>query len=237
MSRPHPLRPRTVGLLAVGVLVVVLLAVAIRSVRMAAPEVTLPPVGDAAPDVDAPELVTCERTLPEAPDTEELGADVSPVGLVNSTEVIECPDAFDGHVVVYRGEVVGDVLQRDGGGWLLVNDDDYALEAGPLRGHGQYAGTNSGLSVWLPAPLPELVPGGADRRGTIIQVRGVVRRADPADGGGLTLRAVDPESTTIVAGSQPLDQPVNRAQAIVAGAFALVAAILYVMERRSVGQR
>lgn len=237
MSRPRSPRPRTVGLVAVAALAVVAVAVTVRGVRLAAPEVTLPPVGDAAPDVDAPQLVTCERTLPEAPDTEAAIDDVTPVGLINSTEVIECPDAFDGHVVVYRGEVVGDVLRRDGGAWLLVNDDDYALEVGPLRGHDEFAGTNSGLSVWLPTPLPELDPGGADRRGTIIQVRGVVRRADPADGGGLTLRALGPESTTIVAESQPLDQPVNRSQVIVAGVFAVAAAIMYVLERRSVGRR
>ena len=233
MSRRRPVHPRTVVQMAIAILVVVAIAVTVRAVRLAAPETRLPTVGEAAPDVDAPELVTCERTLPDAPETQEEIAEVDPVGLVNSTEVIDCPDAFDGHVVVYIGEVVGDVLERDGGAWVLVNDDAYALEVGPLRGHDEYSGTNTGLSVWLPTPLPELEPGGSDRRGTIIRVQGVVHRADPADGGGLTLRALDAESTTIVAPSQPLNQPINRTQAIVATLFALAAATVYLLERRS----
>ena len=237
MSRRRPVHPRTVAQVAIAILVVVAVAMTVRAVRLAAPETTLPTVGEAAPDVDAPQLVTCARTLPDAPQTQQAIADVDPVGLVNSTEVIECPDAFDGHVVVYIGEVVGDVLQRDGGAWVLVNDDDYALEVGPLGAHDVYSGTNTGLSVWLPAPLPELEPGGADRRGTIIRVQGVIHRADPADGGGLTLRALDAESTTVVAPSQPLNQPINRTQALVAALLALVAATVYLLERGARARR
>lgn len=236
MRPRRPVHPRTVVQITVAILVVVAVAVVVRAVRLSAPATTLPPVGEAAPDVDAPELVTCERTLPEAPDSQEDAAEVDPVGLVSSTEVIDCPDAFDRQVVVYIGEVVGDVLRRDGGAWVLVNDDAYALEVGPLRGHDEFSGTNSGLSVWLPDPLPDIEPGGADRRGTIVRVRGVIHRADPDDGGGLTLRALD-DSTTIVAESQALDQPINRAQALVAVAFVLVAAAVYLLERRARSRR
>lgn len=227
-------RLRILGSVAAGVVVFVALVVAIRVVRATAPSVDVPAVGVGAPDPDDPDLVTCERTLPDAPELRDDVAEVEVVGRVRSSEVMECPIAFDGQVVEYVGEVIGDVLQRAGGAWLLVNDDDYALEDGPLStGHGRFSGYNSGLSVWLPDPLPQLEPGRSGRRGTIISVRGVVRRSDPADGGGLTLRALTPDSTTIVARAEPIERPVNRGQAVVAGVLVVVAASTVVVERRS----
>lgn len=233
----QPVHPRTLVQIAVVVLALVAVAVTIRIVRDTAPQTTLPAVGSATSDEDAPDVVTCERTLPDAPDTQEAIEQVDPVGRVESAEVIDCPDAFDGHVVVYTGEVVGDVLQRDGGAWVLVNDDAYALELGPLSAHDEFSGTNSGLSVWLPDPLPELEPGGSDVRGTVIQVRGVVHRADPADGGGLTIRGLDDDSTSIVAEARRADQPVHWGQAAVAVVFALGAGAIYYLERRARAQR
>lgn len=233
----QPVHPRTLVQIALVVLALAAVAVTIRVVRDTAPQTTLPAVGTATSDEDAPGVVTCERTLPDAPDTEEAIAQVDPVGLVESAEVIDCPGAFDGHVVVYVGEVVGDVLQRDGGAWVLVNDDAYALELGPLSSHDEFSGTNSGLSVWLPAPLPDLEPGGSGVRGTIIRVRGVVHRADPADGGGLTIRGLDADSTSVVAEAERADQPVHWGQAAVAVAFVLAAGGVYVLERRARAQR
>ncbi len=234
MSR-RPIQPRAVAQIVAFVLAVVVIGFLVSWVRSTAPGEPLPPIGQAAPEIDDPQLVTCERTLPEVPD--ENIAEVDPVGLVSSSGVMECPDAFDGRVVVYVGEVVGDVLQRDGGAWMLVNDDAYALELGPLQAHNTFAGTNSGLSVWLEAPLPDIDPGNAGRRGTVIRIEGVIRRADPADGGGLTLRALSAESTTILAEATPIDRPVNRGQVVLAVVLTVVAAGTYALERRTRLQR
>lgn len=236
MSR-RPVHPRAFVQLAAFVAALVLVIAVVTVVRATAPGTTLPPIADAAPDPDDPDLVTCERTLPNAPDTLEAIAEVDPVGRTTSSEVIDCPDAFDRQVVTYVGEVVGDVLQRDGGAWLLVNDDAYALQVGPLQGHSEFAGTNSGLSVWLPDPLPELDPGRADRRGTVIRVDGVIQRTDPRDGGGLTLTALSSDATTIVAESQVIDRPFNRGQAVAAAVFSALAAAVVAMERRTAARR
>ena len=197
----------------------------------AAPRVPLDVVPAGAEDPESVEArtLTCERTLPDAP-TRDL-EEVEPVGRVSSEAVNSCPDAFDGQVVVYYGEVVGDVLQRDGGAWTLVNDDAYALTLGPLSGHGDFEGGNSGLAVWLPGQLATLAdePGNADRRGDVLRVNGVVRRADPEDGGGLTLRAIQAE---VVFEAQYLETPVNRVQALVATVFTLVAIGVVVWDRR-----
>ena len=234
MSR-GPVHPRAYAQIALFLAAVITVIAVVKVVRETAPEVTLEPVAEAAPD--PADVVTCERTLPNAPETLEQIAEVDPVGRVTSSDVIECPDAFDRQVVTYVGEVVGDVLQRDEGAWLLVNDDAYALEVGPLQGHSQFEGGNSGLSVWLPRPLPDLTPGGADRRGTVIAVDGVIQRTDPRDGGGLTLTALSADSTSIIAEAQAVDRPVHRGQAVMAGIFALVAAAIVLTERRAAARR
>lgn len=144
---------------------------------------------------------------------------------VTSTQVLGCPAAFDGRSVVFTGELVGDLLARDGGAWVLVNDDDYALEVGPLPAHRDRRGTNSGLSVWLPDRLHGLVTGlgGPGRRGDLVRVEGVVRRADPDDGGGLTLRA---DTLQVLAPSVRVHEPFDVAQAwSAAAALALAAGV------------
>lgn len=234
MSR-GPVHPRAYAQLAVFVAAVVIVVAVVKVVRVTAPEVTLEPVAEAAPDPE--NVVTCERTLPNAPETLEQIAEVDPVGRVSSTEVIDCPDAFDRQVVTYVGEVVGDVLERDEGAWVLVNDDAYSLEVGPLQGHNQFRGANTGLSVWLPRPLPDIEPGGPDQRGTIIAVDGVIQRTDPADGGGLTLTALTADTVEVVAEAEPMDRPLNRGQAIAAAVFSAIAAAVVVVERRTARRR
>lgn len=182
-------------------------------------------------------FVTCQRTLPDRPPRVISGQQTpEPVGLVRSSEVVACPDTFDpsgdgGPTVEFVGEVVGDVLRRDGGAWVLMNDDVYALEAGPLPGGGELAGSNSGLTVWLPestVDLSALTPGRPDRRGDVVAVTGNVFRADPADGGGLTLRAAEAE---VVAQAVRLAQPLHTRQAVVAALLAVLALALTAYER------
>jgi hypothetical protein len=144
---------------------------------------------------------------------------------VTSAQVLGCPVAFDGRSVTFVGELVGDLLTRDGGAWVLVNDDDYALELGPLPSHRDRRGTNSGLSVWLPEGLHRQVTGlgGPGQRGDLVRIDGVVRRADRSDGGGLTLRA---DSLEVLSPAAPVEEPLNVAQVWLAvGALATAAAV------------
>jgi hypothetical protein len=229
-SRSH-VHPRTVlqWLLALGV--VLLLAALIGQLRAVKPHETPAFVVEGAEDVDDPTagIVSCERTLPSAPTGAAAGQQVA-LGRVTSSRVLECPDAFDGHAVTYIGEVIGDVLHRSDGAWVLMNDDAYALEVGPLASHGEFRGTNSGLSVWLDGDLADLVeqPGGPDWRGDVLEVEAILHRTDRHDGGGLTLRA---NEARVLAPAVPLSLPVNRPQAIAAGALSLLALGLVGYER------
>lgn len=233
MSRGS-VHPRTVlqWLLAVALLFVV--AVVLVQLRRTAPHAPAEFIVEAAADPADPgsDVVTCERSLPEVPTVPEGARAPEPVGRITSSQVIECPAVFDGHAVVYIGEVVGDVLHRDGGAWVLMNDDAYALEAGPLRSHGDLLGYNSGLSVWLDGDLAGLVDeaGGPRQRGDILLVRGVVNRTDPADGGGLTIRAFEGE---VLVDGERVRVPLHTGQAVVAVVLGVAAGGLLLVERRA----
>lgn len=239
MSSRGPVSPRTIVQWIVSLLVIAAVAVAVVALKRDTPTEGHSYLVEGAPDPDDPAsgIVTCERTLPDVP-TQPTGASATRTvaGRVTSTEVIECPDNFDGLLVVYVGEVIGDVLRRDGGAWVLMNDDVYALEVGPVRTNGEYRGYNSGLSVWVPDEYVDLIdhPGGPRWRGDVLEVQGIVHRVDPDDGGGLTIRATD---VTRLASAEPVEVPVDRWQLVFAALVGLVAVGLTVYERTTRSRR
>lgn len=161
---------------------------------------------------------------------EDIRDELLPGVRVSSTQVFRCPAAYDELVVTYIGEVVGEILPRDGGAWAQVNDDVYALEVGPLVGHRERGGSNTGLSVWLPDGLHDQVEevGRPGRRGDVILVRGTLLRTDPQDGGGLTIRA---EELEVVAPSITVEDPLHVPQLVVAVVLALLALVTIVWSR------
>jgi len=191
-------------------------------------------VVEGAPPLALDEQPTCRRFVDETPIVdirERLESEAGRAriregfpsgGRVSSTQVFLCPSAYDGMEVTYVGEVVGELLRRRGGAWAQVNDDDYALRTGPLVGHRERAGFNTGLSVWLPEQLAERVeqPGRPALRGDVVLLRGTILRADPDDGGGLTLRATQLET---LAPPLAIDPPLHVLQIVVAAVLSVVA--------------
>lgn len=214
MSAPSR-RPVVAALLGLHAVLALVVAGAVALPRLAErPTAALAPIELPPPALSAQDVAGC----PSRGEPTAVGSPVSvppATGRVTASAVLACPVAFDGARVMYVGEVVGDLLRRDGGAWALVNDDAYALEVGPLPAHRSRSGLNSGLSVWLPAPAVEGLgePGRAGRRGAVIEVVGTLLRTDPADGGGLTLRA---ESVRVLAPGVDVDEPLDRPQAVAA---------------------
>lgn len=205
------------------VLLVGVLGVLVVWLRATAP----PSPTDTSVEVPLGDPLTCEELVADVPAGRTGGESL---GRVTSGAVLSCPSEFDALLVTYVGEVVGDVLARDGGSWLLVNDDRYALVDGPLTAGGTPSGTNSGLTVWLPDPLDELAdePGRAGVRGDVLEITGRVHRADPADGGGLTIRA---EDASVLAEAVTIEVPVHWRQVGVAGVLAALALVMLWRER------
>jgi hypothetical protein len=144
---------------------------------------------------------------------------------VASTQLMACPEHFDGRVVSYTGEVILGQLRRDEGAWVQLNDDPYALQLGPLRGHRITAGTNSGIPVLIPADSASAIEtaGGPDARGDLLAVEGTFRRAASADGGGPAIVAT---SATVVEEGHPIRRPADGRRVAVAGVLAAVTAVV-----------
>lgn len=238
MTRKRPVSRSATAQIAAAVVVAAVLVAFLGWLHRSAPHRGLEPLlgGVEEPHGEELSLLTCRRVLPDRP-PEGLEQQARPLGLVRSNEVVSCPDLFDpgsvgGPVVEYVGEVVGDVLVRDDGAWVLMNDDGYALEDGPLAAAGRYHGTNSGLAVWLPGDVVEvsaLQPGRAGLRGDVLRVRGRIHRVDLADGGGLTLRA---SGVAVVAEAATAEPPLHTRQVVAAVVFAAAALALTLYERR-----
>ncbi len=237
MSEPRPARrrPPTRWLLLGAVAVLAVLVVGVVWLEALHPQ--LDPSGNAVqgvPPLALDDEPTCRRFVDEAPIEEirERLASAAAVerieegfpagGRVSSTQVFLCPSAYDGKQVTYVGEVVGEVLPRRGGAWAQVNDDDYALVTGPVVGHRERSGFNTGLSVWLEGDLAERIeaPGRPALRGDVVLLRGTILRADPDDGGGITLRATELET---LAGPLELEPPLHTLQVVVAVVLTLLA--------------
>lgn len=100
---------------------------------------------------------------------------------VDSGALLDCPQTFDGRAVIYRGEVVGALLDREAGVWTQLNDDVYAELVGPLPAHRFYQGLNAGIGVLLPHEAAAQVEavGGPQTRGDVLEIRGTFHRVDP----------------------------------------------------------
>lgn len=226
-------RPRApIGtLLVAALLLVVGIVTVVHLVRDTAPPTQIPEmVVERFPQVTA-EPDRCARqgrdeTAAALRDQHRPGARVT------SEMVNACPSAYDQLEVTYVGELVGDLLHRDGGAWVLANDDDYALEVGPLPAHDDPRGLNSGLSVWLPDDLLDQLTGlgQPDQRGDVVALRGHVLRTDPADGGGLTLRATHLD---LLAPATTINDPLDRPQALLALTALIAAGLLWAVRRRA----
>jgi hypothetical protein len=92
---------------------------------------------------------------------------------LSSNELIKNAKQYDGKIIVYCGEVIGDVMLRGNFAWVNINDGDNAL------------------GVWMSAPLASQVKftGSYKSRGDNLEVVGIFNKACPEHGGDLDIHA------------------------------------------------
>ena len=92
---------------------------------------------------------------------------------LSSSELIQNAKQYDGKLIVYTGEVIGDVMPRGGNAWVNINDG------------------NNALGIWMSASLAKEInyEGSYKSRGDSLEVTGIFHRACPEHGGDLDIHA------------------------------------------------
>ncbi len=141
--------------------------------------------------------------------------------VVDSTTLIKKARLFDGRVVTYRGEVIGDIMVRDDGVWLNVNDDAYSRQGERFV----LAGYNQGQSVLAPPGTEDRIKraGRYDWRGDYIEIVGVFRRSSAKHGGTMLIEA---RSVKILEPGFRLEHPISRKKLVIAAGFLAIAALV-----------
>ena len=92
---------------------------------------------------------------------------------VSSTELINNAKVYDGKVVAYEGEVIGDIMVRGDYAWINVNDGQNAI----------------GIWIEKSKTLDILYTGSYKSRGDWIEITGIFQRACLQHGGDLDIHA------------------------------------------------
>jgi hypothetical protein len=192
---------------------------------------------DPASDIPESELagadprdeLLCPEPAPREGQQRDLGDEPSAPVEVDSNDLYDCPESFDGRRVVYRGEVVGALMDRRDGVWTQLNDDVYAELLGPLPAHRDYRGGNAGVGVLLPHDTAATVNfvGGPQTRGDVLEVSGIFHRVD-ATGEVAVIRA---DGAQLVTDGEPFPDPPLIDRRIAAWIAMLVAVGLTIWER------
>ncbi len=93
--------------------------------------------------------------------------------IVSTEELVENTHQFDGKIVTFRGEIIGDIMVRKNHAWIHINDDPYAENPSKLAGY------NSGMAIWCKTEDAKLIKymGNYKNRGDFVEVTGVFHAA------------------------------------------------------------
>jgi hypothetical protein len=92
---------------------------------------------------------------------------------VTSDELINRAKEYDKKEVIYSGEAIGDIMERDQYGWINVSDG------------------NNAIGIWLPVAEIEKIKytGQYKYTGDAVRVEGIFNQACPEHGGDLDIHA------------------------------------------------
>ncbi|MDD5562022.1 MAG: DNA-binding protein [Candidatus Omnitrophica bacterium] len=124
-----------------------------------------------------------------------------------SLDLLNNTKQYDGKVIYYKGEVIGDIMVRGDYAWLHVNDGTIAI------------------GIWVPKTMVQDIfyAGNYHKKGDIVEVSGVFHRSCLEHGGDLDIHAI--EIRKITPGNFGI-HPINRKKVYI-GIFSLVLVLLF----------
>jgi hypothetical protein len=143
---------------------------------------------------------------------------------VNSASLVENANLWNGHIITFTGEAIGEAMVRGKMAWIHLNDDTYMwknIEEGAKLG-----GYNSGHAVWISADLATKIRffGDFKHEGDVVKVVGTFHAACPQHGGDMDIHA---STIEIVRVGHTVRHIVNTHRAIIAGILFALALILH----------
>ena len=122
--------------------------------------------------------------------------------LISSTELIDQAEKYDGQIIEYQGEVIGDVMLRGENGWVNVSDGKAAL------------------GIWAPKTMLKniKITGGYRNIGDTVRIKGIFFRSSRDHGGDLMIEALD---ITIARPGHKIERRIQHNKLIVAGLLAI----------------
>ncbi len=159
----------------------------------------------------------------------------TPAGIeVNSATLVENANLWNGRIVAFKGEAIGESMVRGEMAWLHLNDDAYMeknIEEGAVLG-----GYNGGHAVWVSAELAKRIRffGDFKHDGDIVRVTGAFNAACREHGGDMDIHA---SSLEVLRPGHPVRHTVNMQRAMIAALLFVIAALLYGIRRIAVRRR
>ena len=131
---------------------------------------------------------------------------------ISSTELITGATEYDGKIVSFQGEVIGDVMARGHYSWINV-----------------YDGTNA-LGIWIPQDLTKsiLFTGNYKAKGDLVEVTGIFHHVCAQHGGDLDIHA---QSMRQVAGGRQVVEKVNEYKALALFVLLGILVVIWILTR------
>jgi hypothetical protein len=153
----------------------------------------------------------------------------TPAGIeVNSASLVENANLWNGRMVTFKGEAIGECMARGKMAWIHLNDDAYMeknIEEGAALG-----GYNSGHAVWVSAEMARKIRffGDFKHDGDIAKVSGIFNAACREHGGDMDIHA---SSIEVLRVGHPVPHVANTDRIVVAAVLFVLAGILYGIRR------
>ena len=133
---------------------------------------------------------------------------------VNSASLVDNANAWNGHVITFTGEAIGEAMVRRKIAWIHLNDDAYMWKN--IEEGAKLDGYNSGHAVWVSADLAMKIRffGDFKHEGDVVRIVGTFNAACPRHGGDMDIHA---STLEIVRPGHPVHHVFNTSRAIFAG--------------------
>ena len=149
----------------------------------------------------------------------------TPQGIeVNSASLVENASAWNGRVIVFKGEAIGESMVRGKMAWIHLNDDAYMWKN--IEEGAKLDGYNSGHAVWVRAEVVTKIRffGDFKHEGDVVKIVGTFHAACSQHGGDMDIHA---STLEVVRVGHPVHHVFDTSRAVMAAILLVLALILY----------